>query len=349
MVSCAEPQPARCARRHLRPAASSEISGSCSPQRSRRSRCTLRESSRRRAPPPPLTRLRPRTELLTPSPGSGTARSSSSFDRCASSRIRFSGDASRISRERGTFRALHSTLRRRPRSHVILTISIARRSSGSRGRSVVLPAEPDGSCAGAASSGCSKSRPGTSCALRRAGRRPRGRTPRDPLSSGRRRLRGIRAPRLSERVLAGDTDLFEGMRGSLPSTSRSCPSAAGVVVYRRPPGPETGAEALLLLQPKVAVPMHFGTFQTPFAPPPDDRAALAFARRRGARPKVQIRILRRARLSNSDAFHLVRTLCAGHACGWLHGPVNGRGSPRAREPRRGTHSPSPRPDLGRPR
>ena len=37
--------------------------------------------------------------------------------------------------------------------------------------------------------------------------------------------------------------------------------------------PRGAAEALRLLKPKLAVPIHWGTLRTAWAPPPDDRPA----------------------------------------------------------------------------
>ena len=62
---------------------------------------------------------------------------------------------------------------------------------------------------------------------------------------------------------AGDTDLFDGMRaiGATGSTSRSCRSGAGR--SRLGPGhldPLRAAQALVLLHPRRAVPIHWGTY-----------------------------------------------------------------------------------------
>jgi L-ascorbate metabolism protein UlaG (beta-lactamase superfamily) len=92
---------------------------------------------------------------------------------------------------------------------------------------------------------------------------------------------------------AGDTELFAGMAELGP---------VGVAVLpvsgwgsRLPAGhldPAHAAEALQLLQPRIAVPVHWGTFRTPFAPKLGDRPAREFesAAARVA-PKVEVRVL----------------------------------------------------------
>jgi L-ascorbate metabolism protein UlaG (beta-lactamase superfamily) len=102
-------------------------------------------------------------------------------------------------------------------------------------------------------------------------------------------LRGSRSV-----YFAGDTDLFPGMARLDPLDVALLP--VGGWGPRLPPGhldPERAAQALRLLRPRLAVPMHFGTFRTPFAPRPDDRAALAFlAAAAEAAPDVEVLVLR---------------------------------------------------------
>ena len=83
-----------------------------------------------------------------------------------------------------------------------------------------------------------------------------------------RRGRGAKSPPLgyvltgSERVyFAGDTDLFDGMAELAPLDVALLP--VGGWGPRLPPGhldPRRAAEALRLLRPRVAVPIHYGTF-----------------------------------------------------------------------------------------
>jgi len=56
--------------------------------------------------------------------------------------------------------------------------------------------------------------------------------------------------------------------------------------------PRGAAEALRLLTPKLAVPIHWGTLRTAWGPPPDDRPAREFARAAAElAPEVEIRVL----------------------------------------------------------
>ena len=102
-------------------------------------------------------------------------------------------------------------------------------------------------------------------------------------------LRGSRSV-----YFAGDTDLFPAM-ATLPPLDVAILPVAGWGP-RLGPGhldPARASEALRLLRPRLAVPMHFGTFRTPFAPPADDRAALAFAAAAAeVAPAVEVVILR---------------------------------------------------------
>lgn len=93
---------------------------------------------------------------------------------------------------------------------------------------------------------------------------------------------------------AGDTDLFEEMRELAPLDVALLPVSGWGP--RLPPGhldPRRAAEALLLLRPAVAVPIHWGTYRTPFAAPEDGRAPDAFRRAAGElAPEVEVRVLR---------------------------------------------------------
>jgi L-ascorbate metabolism protein UlaG (beta-lactamase superfamily) len=92
---------------------------------------------------------------------------------------------------------------------------------------------------------------------------------------------------------AGDTELFDGMADLGPIDVALLPVSGWGP--RMPAGhlePRSAAEALLLLRPKVAVPVHWGTFRAPFGPRLDDRAAREFASA-AARlaPEVEVRVL----------------------------------------------------------
>jgi L-ascorbate metabolism protein UlaG (beta-lactamase superfamily) len=115
-----------------------------------------------------------------------------------------------------------------------------------------------------------------------------------------RRPLGVRAPPLGFVVLgsrsvyfAGDTDLFPGMDGLRPIDVALLPVAGWGSTL--PPGhlnPRSAAEALVLLRPERAIPIHWGTLRTPLAPPPDDAAPREFARAAAElAPDVDVRIL----------------------------------------------------------
>jgi len=93
---------------------------------------------------------------------------------------------------------------------------------------------------------------------------------------------------------AGDTDLFAEMAAIAPVDLALLPVAGWGP--RLPAGhmsPEHAAEALTLLQPRLAVPIHWGTFAPWRAPAGDDGPARAFARAAAeVAPDVDIRILR---------------------------------------------------------
>jgi L-ascorbate metabolism protein UlaG (beta-lactamase superfamily) len=92
---------------------------------------------------------------------------------------------------------------------------------------------------------------------------------------------------------AGDTDLFGGMAELGPVDVAVLPVSGWG--SRLPAGhldPSRAAEALRLLRPKMAVPVHWGTFRTPFGAPPGDRPAREFVRAAAeVAPDVDIRVL----------------------------------------------------------
>ena len=92
---------------------------------------------------------------------------------------------------------------------------------------------------------------------------------------------------------AGDTDLFDGMAELGPLDVAVLPvSGWGSKVPAGHLDPRRAAEALRLLRPRIAVPVHWGTFRTPFAPRPDDRPAVEFARAAAElAPEVDVRVL----------------------------------------------------------
>jgi L-ascorbate metabolism protein UlaG (beta-lactamase superfamily) len=93
---------------------------------------------------------------------------------------------------------------------------------------------------------------------------------------------------------AGDTDLFDDMAGLGPVDVAALPVSGWG--SRLPAGhlnATRAAEALRLLRPRIAVPVHWGTFRTPFGEPPDDRTAKEFVRAAAeVAPEVDVRILR---------------------------------------------------------
>jgi L-ascorbate metabolism protein UlaG (beta-lactamase superfamily) len=93
---------------------------------------------------------------------------------------------------------------------------------------------------------------------------------------------------------AGDTDLFEGMADLGPLDLALLPVWGWGA--RLPAGhldPLRAAEALLLLRPRAAVPIHWGTFRAPFAPRAGSAPAREFAQA-AARlaPDVSVHTLR---------------------------------------------------------
>jgi len=92
---------------------------------------------------------------------------------------------------------------------------------------------------------------------------------------------------------AGDTDLFDGMAELGPVDVAILPVSGWGP--RLPAGhldPRGAAEALRLLRPKLAVPVHWGTFRTPFGERPDDRPAREFAKAAAElAPEVEVHVL----------------------------------------------------------
>jgi L-ascorbate metabolism protein UlaG (beta-lactamase superfamily) len=92
---------------------------------------------------------------------------------------------------------------------------------------------------------------------------------------------------------AGDTDIFPGMDDLRPIDVALLPVAGWGPTL--PPGhlnPRSAAESLVRLRPELAVPIHWGTFRTPLAAPPDDAAPLEFVRAAAElAPDVEVRVL----------------------------------------------------------
>jgi L-ascorbate metabolism protein UlaG (beta-lactamase superfamily) len=93
---------------------------------------------------------------------------------------------------------------------------------------------------------------------------------------------------------AGDTDLFDGMASLGPVDVALLPVAGWGP--RLPPGhldPQRAAEALGRIRPRVAVPIHWGTYAPWRAPTGDAAAARRFAELAGSiAPTVEVRVLR---------------------------------------------------------
>jgi L-ascorbate metabolism protein UlaG (beta-lactamase superfamily) len=91
----------------------------------------------------------------------------------------------------------------------------------------------------------------------------------------------------------GDTDLFAAMADSAPVDVALLPVSGWGP--RLPPGhldARRAAEALRLLRPATAVPVHWGTYRSPFSPPRSEQAAQAFVREAAElAPDVDVRIL----------------------------------------------------------
>ena len=92
---------------------------------------------------------------------------------------------------------------------------------------------------------------------------------------------------------AGDTDLFDGMAELGPMDVVVLPvSGWGSKLPAGHLDPRGAAQALRLLRPRIAVPVHWGTYRTPFAPRPGDAPAVEFARAAAAlAPEVDVRVL----------------------------------------------------------
>jgi L-ascorbate metabolism protein UlaG (beta-lactamase superfamily) len=91
---------------------------------------------------------------------------------------------------------------------------------------------------------------------------------------------------------AGDTDLFDDLAAVGPVDVALVPVAGwGAKVGPGHLDPERAAEAVRLLKPKIAIPIHWGTF-APVHRAPDVESPYAFARLvAGLAPDVQVRIL----------------------------------------------------------
>ena len=92
---------------------------------------------------------------------------------------------------------------------------------------------------------------------------------------------------------AGDTDLFDAMTELGPLDLALLPVWGWGA--RLPAGhldPLRAAEALRLLRPRAAVPIHWGTFRAPFAPKSGSAPALEFERAAArVAPDVKVRTL----------------------------------------------------------
>jgi L-ascorbate metabolism protein UlaG (beta-lactamase superfamily) len=117
---------------------------------------------------------------------------------------------------------------------------------------------------------------------------------------------------------AGDTDLFPAMAELAPLDVALLP--VGGWGPRLPAGhldPSRAAEALGLLRPALAVPIHWGTFRTPFADAADDRPGRVFAAAAAVKaPGVEVRILDFGRPLELPA-HPDRTMPGAGAPGFL--------------------------------
>lgn len=112
---------------------------------------------------------------------------------------------------------------------------------------------------------------------------------------------GVKAPSLGyllgdeRRVyFAGDTDLFAGMSGLADRLQVALLPIAGWGP-RLPPGhldPERAATALRMLRPRIAVPIHWGTYRPLYGRGPAESPEDEFARRAAQlAPEVDVRIL----------------------------------------------------------
>jgi L-ascorbate metabolism protein UlaG (beta-lactamase superfamily) len=112
---------------------------------------------------------------------------------------------------------------------------------------------------------------------------------------------GVKAPSLGylfgdrKRVyFAGDTDLFAGMAGLADRLNVALLPIAGWGP-RLPPGhldPERAATALRMLRPRIAVPIHWGTYRPMYGRGPADGPEDQFASRAAhLAPEVEVRVL----------------------------------------------------------
>lgn len=112
---------------------------------------------------------------------------------------------------------------------------------------------------------------------------------------------GVKAPSLGyllgdlRRVyFAGDTDLFAGMSGLADRLHVALLPIAGWGP-RLPPGhldPERAATALRMLRPRIAVPIHWGTYRPMYGRGPAESPENEFARRAAQlAPDVEVRVL----------------------------------------------------------
>jgi L-ascorbate metabolism protein UlaG (beta-lactamase superfamily) len=116
---------------------------------------------------------------------------------------------------------------------------------------------------------------------------------------GRRRPLGASGPALgfvvagSQSVyFAGDTDLFDGMSELAPVDVALLPIAGwGPTLPAGHMDAELAAKALRLLRPRVAVPIHWGTFASPFARPSAGQEELFALRAAELAPEVEVRLL----------------------------------------------------------
>jgi L-ascorbate metabolism protein UlaG (beta-lactamase superfamily) len=93
---------------------------------------------------------------------------------------------------------------------------------------------------------------------------------------------------------AGDTDIFDGMRELGPVDVALIPIWGwGPKLGPGHLDPKGAAEVLTLVRPRIVVPIHWGTFSTPFAKRPDDSRAREFIRfAHELAPEVEVRVLR---------------------------------------------------------
>jgi L-ascorbate metabolism protein UlaG (beta-lactamase superfamily) len=112
---------------------------------------------------------------------------------------------------------------------------------------------------------------------------------------------GVKAPSLgyllgeARRVyFAGDTDLFDGMTSLADRLQVALLPVAGWGP-RLPPGhldPERAATALRMLRPRIAIPIHWGTYRPVYGRAPAEHPERGFARRAAdVVPDVEVRVL----------------------------------------------------------